>query len=190
MILFFCTHAHAATTPQIEFMVTEADKTKAEVLPIPLPNDPHINLDLGAELVRLKISGFVVPIPGELIVEQRFESSVTVMHEGPHIDLTEWKHGYTPWVRLKPLEDNQFAVRPGPDRLPFPKVTSREIVAALKKRNNIEERWFQIGAQCKNAETEPCAVGTSQIQFRIRIKEKGGNIKTLWQVSARPPMGC
>ncbi|HAK31782.1 MAG TPA: hypothetical protein DCO90_21680, partial [Sphingobacterium sp.] len=28
----------------------------------------------------------------DLKVEQRYETSVTIMNEGPHCDLTEWKH--------------------------------------------------------------------------------------------------
>ncbi len=33
----------------------------------------------------------------EFMTEQRFETSLTVSAEGPHLDLLDWKHHYSPW---------------------------------------------------------------------------------------------
>lgn len=40
---------------------------------------------------------------------QKHENSITIMDEGPHCDLTHWKHYYSSWVPLKQIsEKNQF----------------------------------------------------------------------------------
>ena len=46
-----------------------------------------------------------------LTIEQRYETSVTIMGEGPHCDLIDWKHYDSEWKTLKLIKlDNLFVI--------------------------------------------------------------------------------
>ena len=44
----------------------------------------------------------------EFKIEQQFETSMSVSDEGPHIDLTDWRHYTSDWQEIKKLEGNRF----------------------------------------------------------------------------------
>jgi hypothetical protein len=50
-----------------------------------------INAELGEKFEGQVIS-FKSEMLTDIIIEQRYQTSVTIMKEGPHCDLTDWKH--------------------------------------------------------------------------------------------------
>lgn len=190
--LVLATHALAAGPEVIEFLPKEqSDGQKPVRLVMPIPPKAPLTLDLGDNLERIRVRGLAIRKGEELIVEQRFETSVSLSNEGPHQDLTQWKHGHTAWVRLEKVAPAEFQIiELSPEtELPFPEVTTEEIVAALKKKKDVEPHWFELAAQCKTARTAPCGVGVSRISFRIQRRAKG-RTQVLWRADLLPPMGC
>ena len=132
------------------------------------------------------------PFPNDLRefkVEQQFETSMTIMDEGPHYDLTDWKHYISDWQEIQKLAENRFLTSKidEADSIKFPKVTSKEIYRAVSK--NGDEKWVEHARLCKSPNDYPCGVSVSKISFRIMAKENG-----VWGVIHRInfiiPMGC
>lgn len=126
---------------------------------------------------------------GEFLIEQSFETSLTVMEEGPHLDLLDWKHHVSPWQPLKEVRPNEFLTRkiPDADRVKFPEVTPAEIQKAVTR-----EGGKTLGRYVRNVRgpnDEPCGVGVSKISFRIKVKD-GADWKVLRTVHFLVPLGC
>ncbi|ENA1795703.1 hypothetical protein ABF176_002550, partial [Flavobacterium psychrophilum] len=56
----------------------------------------NIFVELGETIENQKIKVYSQQIT-DLIIEQRYETSVTISNEGPHCDLNDWKHFYSEW---------------------------------------------------------------------------------------------
>ncbi len=125
----------------------------------------------------------------EFMTEQRFETSLTVSAEGPHLDLLDWKHHYSPWRRIRHLGRNRFLTSPiGPsESAKFPKVTSEEIRAAVLKAGGTE--WAELVRNVRTPNDSPLSVGVSTVSFRIMVRE-GGTWKVIKTLHFRVPMGC
>ena len=148
------------------------------------------DLDLGDQIEnQLIILRPIYAIGREFKIEQQFETSFQVYGEGPHIDLTDWKHYRSPWRELESAGDNMFltATISETDASRFPSVTKAQIYRAVLKAG--DELWAKETRRCQTLTSEPCSVGVSRISFRIKVKEAG-----LWKVVNRInfmiPMGC
>ena len=89
-------------------------------------NHPLFDIDMSHEMVRCYTDSLVI-----VGISYKLESSITIMNEGPHCDLTDWHHGYTNWENLTPASacldlkeryfDFNFKIAPHQrDSLPFP----------------------------------------------------------------------
>ena len=67
-----------------------------------------VSLDLGQSIYDQTIE-IEQKSEGVVTVYQRYENSITIMDEGPHCDLIDWKHYYSDWEQLK-INDNQFKI--------------------------------------------------------------------------------
>jgi hypothetical protein len=125
----------------------------------------------------------------EFKVEQQFETSMSVSEEGPHLDLTDWKHYISDWQEIKRLEGNRFLTSKisESDYERFPKVTSKEIYEAVLKRGG--KRLADYARSCKTSNDAPCLVGISRISFRIKAKENG-KWNVIHKINVFIPMGC
>lgn len=151
-------------------------------------NPVGVDLDLGESIEDQII--FLHTHPGESVefrVEQQFETSVTIMDEGPHVDLVDWKHYTSAWEELKMIGRNEFLTSKisGSESSKFPHVTGKEISAAIKE----DEKWSQLARTCKSAQDYPCAVSVNKIRFRIAVRD-GDQWKIIKQVEFNVPMGC
>ncbi|MBK8813302.1 MAG: hypothetical protein IPN69_21600 [Acidobacteria bacterium] len=167
-----------------EFEVAE---TKVEDLS-DKPND--FDLDLSQTIENQIIA--LHPYPNdfrEFKIEQQFETSMSVSDEGPHWDLTDWKHYTSEWNEIKRLEGNRFLTsKVGPsDYQRFPKVTSKEISEAVSKRGG--KKWADHVRSCKTATDDPCLVSISRISFRIMAKENG-KWNIIHKINFFLAMGC
>lgn len=151
-----------------------------------------VDLDLGEE-----INGQPVWLSGadplnEYRLLERFRTSLTVMSEGAHMDLVDWKHHDSAWRVMRQTERNHFvarviSVREG--RL-FPKVSRREMERAVETR--ARTGWAEAATlvrQCVGPNMYPCGVGVSSRYFRVQRKEEGEWIN-VGTVEVRIPMGC
>lgn len=132
------------------------------------------------------------PVAGanvELKVEQRFETSLTVMDEGPHLDLTAWKHYRSAWVDIKRVGENRFLTSKvdSSEYTRFPRTTRAEIKQAVLAAGG--PRWAKLVGNVRNPNDYPAAVSISRISFRIRARE-GPRWRTLTVVHIDLPMGC
>jgi hypothetical protein len=128
-------------------------------------------------------------VRGEFVVEQSFETSLTVMQEGPHLDLVEWKHHTSPWVPLKKLSATDFRIPTisEADSQKFPEVTPKEIRAIVAKEGGA--KLGEYVSKVKGPNDYPCGIGLSKVSFRIILKE-GGEARVVKTLEFLVPMGC
>lgn len=122
---------------------------------------------------------------------QRYETSLTLMNEGPHIDLVNWKHYYNDWEDLK-IENRRFVTSEysEEDWQKFPTVTTEEIVQAIRERFDGENnQWVELAQKCQEANHYPCGVAISKIYLRVILTDNEG-IKSEKIVVYQIPMGC
>lgn len=122
---------------------------------------------------------------------QNYETSLTIMDEGPHVDLTDWTHYVGDWKKLK-IEDNKFKTLEysGADQEKFPIVTSKEILEAAQKHLHVDSnRWTELAKRCTGPNVYPCGVSISRINLKIVLTDNKG-ITTEKYVILEIPMGC
>ncbi|MFT6134405.1 MAG: hypothetical protein ACJAZM_000894 [Cyclobacteriaceae bacterium] len=155
-------------------------------------HDDSISVELGLGSV---ISGqvFQLELSNELskvVIFQNYETSMTIMDEGPHIDLTKWKHHKSEWKQLQ-LENSLFSPLKysNADKDRFPDVTTEEIIEAVRDELNDEDnKWTEIAKQCENAKSYPCGVSISQINLRVELTMKNGSTSNKY-ILFEVPMG-
>lgn len=147
------------------------------------------SLDLGEEIKAVKISGLQLK---NIIVEQRFRTSMSVQNEGPHLDFIDWKHDHTDWTELENEDQKFVAVQSPPEKLPFPEMSQQEIldyfeVYKKEKKDNDLKHWNEVVKKCTNATTYPCRVGIDRVEFQIKDRKSS---KVLKSFHVLYPMGC
>jgi hypothetical protein len=139
-------------------------------------------IELGDELKSLRVME-----EGEFQIEARILTSLSIMDEGPHWDLLDWKHGESPWFKLKQDEsDFVFDVKMEKDK--FPEFENSELINYLEEQK-VPQRWVELAQKCKDKKTYPCGVSESHYQFRI-YKKVDGKFKLYSEFELLPPMGC
>ncbi|BCR06256.1 hypothetical protein DESUT3_33250 [Desulfuromonas versatilis] len=131
-----------------------------------------------------------------LRIRQQYETSLTLMDEGPHMDLLDWTHFVSPWVELEATPEGSF-IMPIPTSSKFPAVNTEEIVAAVetesaqweKEGYQSGERWINLARQCRGPNDYPCGVGLSLIRLNIEVLDQGA-WRTLERIELSLPMGC
>lgn len=149
-----------------------------------------VDLDLGDDIENQLIVLRPTPATGrEFKVEHQFETSFQVSGEGPHVDLTNWKHYRSRWRELKPMGDDAFLIPviSEADARRFPAVTRREIYRAVLRAS--DKRWANEARRCRSLTTEPCGVGVSRISLRIKVKDEG-RWKVINRFNFMIAMGC
>lgn len=120
----------------------------------------------------------------------QLETSLSVNAEGPHLDLTEWKHCTTEWHPLKIADGHRLSL-PNFDEVNmdcFPEVTHDEIKAAVFTQGG--EEWVRIfDGEGWPEGYSPVDISLSTV--RIKIEKL---INTQWHVvtviDIAIPMGC
>ena len=157
------------------------------------------NLSLGRVVVDLELGESIEgqeivlhPRPGsspEFMIEQQVETSLTVMAEGPHLDLRDWKHYYSPWRRLEPVGENRFRINPvgEAESAKFPSVSPAEIRAAVRRAGGVG--WARMVRNVKGPNDYPSGVSVSKIRLRVSVRE-GGRWRVINTLDFLVPMGC
>ena len=140
--------------------------------------------NLDGQLVKLISSD-----TDEFRVHIQYETSLTVMDEGPHLDLIDWKHCTTEWLPAAESSSNIFTLpQESQANLDcFPSVTPNEIRDAVLKYGG--ERWASLLKDNVNINTYPLATAVSSIRIRVqRLSGKKWVQDAL--ISVKVPMGC
>jgi hypothetical protein len=178
----------------IEIRNADGDLPDSETTVVSVsPSLVLVNLGLGDAMAKAIM--LYPAVPGTRFkVEQRYETSLTVMDEGPHLDLLDWKHHVSEWEEV-PSRDGVTFVSKEIVADEFPSVTRAEIVQAvaaeLKKwgQNFDGERWIGLAETCSGPRAGACNVSVSKIMLRVRVMETGG-WKDVQTIEIAVPMGC
>lgn len=126
----------------------------------------------------------------DLRVEMRFETSMTVMREGPHCDLTSWKHGYSDWKVLKEKRSGGFVCVDyvESETKKFPAVSSEEVKDAV--REVCSEEYAQLLSDNAAPTEYPCGVSISRYFIRITGKNSDTEQRFTKVIVIEATMGC
>lgn len=149
----------------------------------------YLYADLGETLEGQKIS-IVSSQLTNITIEQRYETSVTIMDEGPHCDLTEWKHYDSAWEKLKTNDKGQFIgdSYSEKDLEKFPVVDISELKAYVKK--HCDEEYSELISTIKSPTEYPSAVSVSRYFLRIIGKRKNSEETLTKVIIIEMAMGC
>lgn len=123
-------------------------------------------------------------------VFQRYENSVTIMNEGPHCDLTEWKHYYSDWKKLDfDLKENTFVSDSyeREDSEKFIEVDINELKKAVE--NECGGYWPEHIKNLKKVNEYPSGVSMSRIFLKILLTDKNDSVIEKI-IEFEIPMGC
>lgn len=122
-------------------------------------------------------------------VSVQMESSLTIMDEGPHLDLTDWKHCTTEWLEAERITDSEFRipVTEEIDQGCFHQVTIDEIRNEVLKRGGA--RWADLIEDDASITDYPMAVALSSVTVKVeQLLEDSWEVVTMIRFSI--PMGC
>lgn len=140
------------------------------------------------------IEGQIISVSNEqlthLTIEQRFETSVTIMNEGPHCDLTEWKHFYSDWKQLQTNNNGQFICEKYSkmEREKFPKISIDELKQHVK--HQCGEEWLKLVERVELPTEYPSGVAISRYYLRITGQSKDNGKRVIKVIILETPMGC
>ncbi len=164
-------------------------RTNSRVLKVAFKNLDEVvrfELDLGESVKSLE----VINSKAVMSVTQLFETSVSIQDEGPHWDLTKWRHGATEHMTLT-AEKNIYPVITVPisdKNLPFPEVSLDDMIAEVKRTGG-PQGMVELAKKCVDLHTYPCAVGVSSILFFVG-EETGLDNQPTKKIVFSNPMGC
>ena len=158
-----------------------------------LSKDPVVVDDLD---VPEYIDGQEISIVGgdtsaQFRIFERYRTTMTVMGEGPHLDLVDWRHFDSEWIPLDQLDQRRFRTLESDkmDASKFPPTTQAELISAVRKRAADWPEALELAKTCRSPHHEPCAVGVSSLYFRIE-KQVGDRWIKVGIVEVLIPMGC
>lgn len=126
----------------------------------------------------------------DLIVEESYETSISIMDEGPHCDLTEWEHYIGEW---RPLHKNHLEEYPlytysEKESQKFPAISMEQLRAAVAK--HCEQEWAEKIKNIQSPTEYPSSVGISRYYIRISGKRKTDGTAFQKTLVIKSPMGC
>ncbi len=169
----------------INFFVSDEEKKLNQIQQDTVYLFPELGESMEEKIISISTEQLI-----NLKIEQRFETSVTIMGDGPFCDLDEWKHYYSEWKILKTNKMGQFVCNSYTleDRNKFPKIQLSELKEIVKKKCGSE--YFKQISKIKSPTEYPSTVGISRYFLRISGKriDNGMIIKKL--IILLQPIGC
>ena len=148
-----------------------------------------INAELGEKFEGQVIS-YKSEILTDIIIEQCYQTSITIMNEGPHCDLTEWKHFYSDWKILEQSNNGQFISfsYTEKEQKKFPNISIEDLKKEVK--NQCGEDWFQLVDSIKTPNDYPSGVSISRYYLKITGKHKDTTSIVSKIIVIENQMGC
>lgn len=145
-------------------------------------------LDLGDELAEQFIK-LAAADNDQFRLFAQYETSVTVMDEGPHLDLTDWKHCTTDWIPVDQITPAtfQFPASLAVDLGCFPEVSGKELKKAVSEYGG--ERWSSLLGADVSPNSYPLATSLNTIRLRVE-QLKNGEWVAVTMLDIAVPMGC
>lgn len=149
----------------------------------------RIDLDIGEILtgntIRILNSDY-----DQIRIFQKIENSVTIMNEGPHCDLVDWKHYYSDWIEIEQISKNVFqAITLTADHTEkFISVDLDEFKNAVS--SHCGESWTDLVKNIKSVNEYPCGISTSRIFLKLVLENSKTNKSTVKVIELEVPMGC
>jgi hypothetical protein len=127
-------------------------------------------------------------------VRQRAVSVVTLMAEGPHLDLYDGPRGRTDDTVLAPTRPGVFSLAPSPEGpLPFPTDDPADLHEAIRQHlggpGPLADRWVEHVDRCTDVRSYPCAVVLGQVELEV-CAVRDGDVVACHTVALRPALGC
>jgi hypothetical protein len=168
---------------------TADENTEGE--PEPRQDTTEVEIELGTDLQGKTITFS----QSEAIinsVEFRFLNSVSLSFEGPHLDLTGWKHYTSEWKMLKEISENEFYVDTVSyeETHQFPDVSDEEFTSYLRENSSIYEHMADKDeiAKISSLKDPHCVVTVSH--YHVRINYTIANKQKVKLMIFHVPMGC
>jgi hypothetical protein len=100
---------------------------------------PEIGYDLDSQVVILQLKPNIKSVK----IFESYKTVLSIMDEGPHLDLYDWKGYESDWMNLKSAGNKSFMMRAisEKDASRFPKFTKEELVELAEKA---EQGWGDI----------------------------------------------
>jgi hypothetical protein len=148
--------------------------------------DSYLELGDSIDAQTIKISSSKI---SQYKVSVQFETSLTIMDEGPHFDLTEWKHCTTDWIVLKSIDTNKYILPEAAliDGSCFPNVSDEEIISEVQRTAGI--RWSSLLKGKLNVNNYPLGVSLSTVRILVE-EEMNGAWHKITTINFNVPMGC
>ena len=121
---------------------------------------------------------------------QKHENSITIMDEGPHCDLINWKHYTSSWKPLKSIskykkfKTNAYLKK---DWNTFIDINLEDLKAAVK--NTCGDRWANLIKDAQSISDYPIGISISKIYLRVIMTDLDGD-KIEKIIAFEIPMGC
>lgn len=121
---------------------------------------------------------------------ERFENSLTIMNEGPHCDLINWKHYTSEWFELKSSNNKTFiALQMNPERTEkFVEINIDNLKKVIKDKCG--DDWAELVKDVKTIREYPYGVSTSKIELKIILRNSILNKTIEKLIVFEVPMGC
>ncbi len=149
------------------------------------------SLGLGEDWYGLvQISGIKAQQP--VSVELRYETSLIISDEGPHIALRDWKHFQSDWLALSQSTGAQFEMPEISDKQKsqFPFVSLQEVLDHIGSLNmDRKVYWQKMAKSCITPITYPCDVKVSKVWLKIFIGESDQKKKLFREIVLHPSLG-
>ena len=207
VILFFFVGACSDATAPANERVAPTDSTihnggiqgsvvdAGDTIPDPgIPEKEIREIEIGTRInEESEILGFLNELESFQIEACR-EYSVTIMFEGPHCDLTEWKHGYSDWETINVMEDPRGyreieQLRPESSKGPvFPQIDIEEM--KLYVRTYFGEYCYKRIQNITSPFEYPAGVSTSRYIFRVTGRRLDNGLYTTRYFHIDEAMGC
>ena len=156
-----------------------------------------VPLDLGDEVYGATLQVQPAKADETYRVRVQYETSLGLSAEGPHLDLTDWKHCVSDWEAADALDAVSF-VLPTPSaeqRACFPKYTRGELEQAVRAYAVAQgdpamaDDWIPRIGEGDALGTVVPFVSISAVRVRVEVLRKGKWVEVR-TVAFLPPMGC
>ena len=162
-----------------------------------VPAKLTVPLDLGDEVYGATLQVQPAKAGETYRVRVQYETSLGLSAEGPHLDLTDWKHCVSDWEAADALDAVSF-VLPTPSaeqHACFPKYTRGELEQAVRAYAVAQgdpamaDDWIPRVGEGDALGTVVPFVAISAVRVRVEVLRKGKWVEVT-TVAFLPPMGC
>ena len=134
---------------------------------------------------------FSLNLPKEYVirVSQCIETAVTIMNEGPHCDLVNWKP-FRSEAKILEANTGVYTIKDysAEELQAYSKFSLDNLIEAA--RAECGDRWAELAKDCESPNEYPCAVAPSKFILKIEFKKRKWSKWQTREVHFMIPMGC